>query len=117
MSPKVSLVIPCCNVERYVEQSVRSAMNQSLRNIEIICINDGSTDSTLSILQKLANEDSRICIIDKPNSGYGNSMNIGFDAAHGEYVGILESDDFIDELMLEVFYDLAKSNDAEVVKK
>ena len=116
MSPKVSLVIPCCNVEKYVEQSVRSAMSQSLRNIEIICINDGSTDSTLSILQKLADEDARIRIIDKPNSGYGNSMNVGFDAARGEYIGILESDDFIDEFMLEVHYDLAKANDADVVK-
>lgn len=116
MSPKVSLVVPCCNVEKYVEQSVRSAMNQTLRDIEIICINDGSTDSTLSILQKLADEDPRIRIIDKPNSGYGNSMNVGFDAARGEYIGILESDDFIDENMLESHYYLAKTNDVEVVK-
>ena len=116
MSPKISLVIPCCNVEKYVEQSVRSAMNQTLRDIEIICVNDGSTDSTLSILQKLAEEDERIKIIDKPNSGYGNSMNVGFDAARGEYIGILESDDFIEENMLELHYYLAKTNDVEVVK-
>lgn len=116
MSPKISLVVPCCNVEKYVEQSVRSAMNQTLRDIEIICVNDGSTDSTLSILQKLAEEDERIKIIDKPNSGYGNSMNVGFDAARGEYIGILESDDFIEPNMLESHYYLAKTNDVEVVK-
>lgn len=116
MSPKVSLIIPCCNVERYVEQCVRSAMNQSLRSIEIICVNDGSTDSTLSILQRLAHEDARIQIIDKKNTGYGNSMNVGFDAARGEFIGILESDDFINEFMLETLYDLAKTNDAQVAK-
>ena len=78
MAPKVSIVIPCCNVEKYVEQCVRSAMEQTLDDIEIICVNDGSTDSTLSILQSLAREDERISIIDKPNTGYGNSMNVGF---------------------------------------
>lgn len=114
--PKVSLVIPCCNVERYVEKCVRSAMEQTLEDIEIICVNDGSTDGTLSILKTLAQEDFRISIIDKPNTGYGNSMNIGFDVASGEYVGILESDDFIDDDMLEVHYRIAKENNLDVVK-
>lgn len=116
MSPKISLVIPCYNVENYVEQTVRSAMNQTFRDIEIICVNDGSTDSTLSILRRLAAEDPRIIIIDKVNSGYGNSMNIGFDAARGEFLGILESDDFVDNDMLEAHYYLAKANNVEVVK-
>ena len=116
MSPKVSLVIPCCNVERYVEQCVRSAMAQTLEDIELICVNDGSTDSTLSILEKLAAEDGRIRIIDKPNSGYGHSMNVGFDAAEGRYIGILESDDFIDPDMLEVHYRLAEEHELDVVK-
>ncbi|MBQ6455003.1 MAG: glycosyltransferase [Eggerthellaceae bacterium] len=116
MDPKVSLVIPCCNVERYVEQCVRSAMGQTLSDIEIICVNDGSTDGTLAVLERLAAEDKRIRIIDKPNTGYGNSMNVGFDAARGEYLGILESDDFIEPDMLETHYSLAKEHDAEVVK-
>ena len=116
MTPEVSLVIPCCNVERYVEQCVRSAMAQTLQNIEIICVNDGSTDSTLEVLQKLAVEDERIRIIDKPNSGYGNSMNVGFDAACGRYIGILESDDFIEPDMLQVHAELAEEHDLDVVK-
>ena len=91
-------------------------MNQTLRDIEMICVNDGSTDNTLAVLQKLAAEDDRISIIDKPNSGYGNSMNVGFDAARGEYIGILESDDFIDPTMLEVHYNLAREHNLDVVK-
>ena len=116
MDPKVSLVIPCYNVEKYVEQCVRSAMGQTLHDIEIICVNDGSTDSTPDILHALAAEDERIRVIDKPNSGYGNSMNVGFDAARGKYIGILESDDFIDPDMLAVHYDVAERADVEVVK-
>lgn len=116
MQPKVSLVIPCYNVEKYVEQCVRSAMVQTLQDIEIICVNDGSTDSTPDILHALAAEDGRIRVIDKPNTGYGNSMNVGFDAACGEYIGILESDDFIDRDMLATHYDVAKRADVEVVK-
>lgn len=114
--PKVSLVIPCCNVEKYVEQCVRSALAQTLTDIEIICVNDGSVDGTLDILKKLALEDERITIIDKPNSGYGHSMNVGFDAAQGDYIGILESDDFIDSNMLEDHYRVAIDHDLDVVK-
>ena len=116
MAPKVSIVIPCCNVEKYVEQCVRSAMEQTLDDIEIICVNDGSTDSTLSILQSLAHEDERISIIDKPNTGYGNSMNVGFDAARGDYLAILESDDFIDADMIETHYAIAAEHDLDAVK-
>lgn len=116
MLPKISLIIPCYNVERYVEKCVRSAMGQTMSDIEIICVNDGSTDGTLSLLQKLASEDKRIKIIDKPNSGYGNTMNVGFDAAQGEYIGILESDDFIKPDMLEKHYTIARKNNLDVVK-
>ena len=116
MSPKVSLVVPCFNVERYVEQCVRSAMAQTLRDIEIICVNDGSTDGTLDILEKLASEDERIRIIDKPNSGYGASMNKGFDAATGRYIGILESDDFVEPDMLEKHFEVAERHGLDVVK-
>ena len=116
MTPKVSLVIPCCNVERYVEQCVRSAMAQTLSELQIICVNDGSVDGTLDILNQLAAEDSRIEVIDKVNTGYGNSMNVGFDAATGEYIAVLESDDFIDDDMLQVHYDLAVKHNLDVVK-
>lgn len=116
MAPKISLVIPCFNVEKYVRQCVESAQAQTLSDIEIICVNDGSTDGTLAVLQDLAAADPRIKILDKPNEGYGKTMNRGFDMATGEYIGILESDDFIDADMLADHYEAAKANDAEVVK-
>lgn len=115
-TPKVSVVIPCYNVEKYLRQCLDSVINQTLKELEIICVNDGSTDSTLSIIEEYAKNDERVKIIDKPNSGYGNSMNRGFDMATGEYIGIVESDDFIDADMYEHLYTAAVSNNAEVVK-
>jgi len=114
--PKVSVVIPCYNVEKYIRQCLDSVVKQTLSDIEIICVNDGSTDSTLSILQEYAKTDGRIHIISKENSGYGCSMNIGFDAAEGEYLGIVESDDYADPDMFEKLYDLAKKHDLDVAK-
>lgn len=116
MSPKVSLIVPCYNVEKYVRECLDSALAQTLRDIEIICVNDGSTDSTLSILEEFASEDARIKIIDKCNEGYGKSMNKGLMAATGDYIGILESDDFIEPETLEVLYTTAVEHEADVVK-
>lgn len=115
-SPKVSIVIPCYNVEKYLRQCLDSVVNQTLRDIEIICVNDGSKDSTLSIIQEYASKDDRVKIIDKPNGGYGESMNRGFDMATGEYIGIIESDDYADLDMFEKLYNCAKSHDLDVVK-
>ena len=98
---KVSILIPCYNVEKYIRQCLDSVVNQTLKDIEIICINDGSTDSTLDILRKYENRDNRIKVISKHNSGYGASMNIGLETAKGEYVGIVESDDFVEPNMFE----------------
>ncbi len=116
MSPTISLVVPCYNVEAYVEESLRTAMNQTFDDIEIICVNDGATDSTPDILRRLAAEDARIRIIDKPNTGYGNSMNIGFDAAVGDYLAIFEPDDLMEPEMLEVLHHIALDTGADVVK-
>lgn len=113
---KVSIVVPCCNVERFLNQCMDSIVSQSLKEIEIICINDGSKDGTLDILKAYAAQDSRIHIIDKPNSGYGDSMNRGIALAKGEYVGIVESDDYIEPEMFETLYSTAKKFDAEIVK-
>ena len=93
-APKVSILVPICNVERYLRQCLDGLVNQTLEDIEVICINDGSTDSSLSIIREYERRDQRIVVIDKPNSGYGDSMNRGIDTARGEYVGIVESDDF-----------------------
>lgn len=115
-SPKVSVVIPCYNVEKYLHQCLDSVINQTLKDIEIICVNDGSKDSTLSIIQEYAEKDSRIKVIDKPNGGYGESMNRGFDMATGEYIGIIESDDYADLDMFEKLYNCAKDNELDAVK-
>lgn len=114
--PKVSVLVPVYNVERYLSECLDSIVNQTLKDIEIICINDGSTDSSLSILEEYAKNDSRIKIIDKSNSGYGISMNIGLDNATGDYVGIIESDDFADLGMFETLYNMAVENKVDLVK-
>lgn len=113
---KVSVVIPMYNVEEYLEECIESTLNQSLEDIEIICVNDGSTDSSLSIARKFEKKDKRVKVIDKKNGGYGHTMNRGFDLAQGEYIAILESDDFMDTNMLEDLYMKAKENDLDFIK-
>ena len=114
--PVVSLLIPIYNVERYLPECLDSAMGQSLGDIEIICINDGSTDSSSDIIAQYAAKDHRIKVIDKPNSGYGCSMNMGLHVAAGDYIGILESDDFFDPDALETLCDAALKSGADVEK-
>ena len=114
--PKISIIVPIYNVEKYIRECLDSLVNQTLKDIEIICINDGSTDSCPQILEEYASRDSRIKVINKANSGYGASMNMGFAAATGEYIGIVESDDFVKTNMFEDLYNLAKENNADVVK-
>lgn len=113
---KVSILVPCCNVEAFLPQCLDSIVNQTLKNVEIICINDGSKDNTLAIIKRYAKNDKRIRIIDKPNSGYGDSMNKGLDLATGEYIGIVESDDFVEPNMFQILYAEAKKFDADIVK-
>lgn len=114
--PKVSILVPIYNVEKYLRECLDSLINQTLNDIEIICINDGSTDNCLQILKEYENKDYRIKIINKPNSGYGDSMNKGLAFASGEYVGIIESDDFTEKNMFEDLYKIAKNKNCEVVK-
>lgn len=113
---KVSVLTPVYNVEKYLVQCLESLLRQSLLDIELICINDGSTDRSLQILQEYAKKDPRIKVIDKENTGYGNSMNVGMQLARGEYIGIVESDDFAEFDMFERLYMLAIKNNADVVK-
>lgn len=115
-TPLVSVLVPVCNVEAYLRACICHLLAQTLEDIEIICIDDGSTDSSLAILTEYAQNDSRMKIISKPNSGYGDSMNKGLELARGKYVAIVESDDFIDEDALERLVALAEEHDVEVVK-
>ena len=114
--PKVSILVPCYNVEKYIRKCMDSVVNQTLKEIEVICINDGSNDNTLAILKEYAQKDNRIVIVDKSNSGYGDSMNQGLKKATGEYIGIVESDDFVEPDMFEKLYQLAINYQTDIVK-
>lgn len=115
-NPKVSILVPICNVERYLRECLDGLVNQTLEDIEIVCINDGSTDSSLSIIREYERRDQRVVVIDKPNSGYGDSMNKGIEIARGEYIGIVESDDFAVIDMFEKLYKTAKKDDLDIVR-
>lgn len=116
MKPKVSIIMPVYNTGDYLLTSMDSVIHQTLKDIEIICVNDGSTDSSLELLQRYAQNDPRIKIIDKKNGGYGHTMNRGIKHATGEYIGILEPDDFVDPEMFDKLYALAQQHSADIVK-
>lgn len=116
MQPKVSILVPTYNVEPYLVQCMDSIINQTLKEIEIICVNDGSTDNSLDILKSYAARDERIILIDKENGGYGKGMNIASSRATGEYIGIVEPDDYIPPRMYEELYDKAIDHDLDFVK-
>ena len=97
--PVVSVVVPIFNVERYLRQCLDSLVEQTLRDLEIICVDDGSTDSSGAIAAEYAVRDGRVRVISKANSGYGDSMNRGIAEARGRWIGICEPDDFCDKRM------------------
>lgn len=91
----ISVIMAVYNVEKYLEASVRSVMEQTYRNLEIICVNDGSTDSSLEILRRLQKEDKRIIVINKPNGGQGDARNVGLNYATAEWISFIDSDDIL----------------------
>lgn len=115
MDIKVSAIVSIYNTEKFLEKCIRSIMNQTLKEIEIICINDGSTDNSLEILKKLQKEDNRIIIIDKKNEGLTKARNIGIEKARGEYVSFIDSDDWIEKNMLEKMYFEAQKKELDLV--
>ena len=110
---KVSVIIPVYNVEPYLKQCMDSVVGQTLKDIEIICVDDGSTDGSLDILKEYATEDSRIQIIEQKNAGAGAARNNGMRHATGKYLSFLDSDDFFEPRMLEKAYDLAEKDQAD----
>ena len=114
--PKVSVIVPVYNVEPYLRECMDSIVRQTLKDIEIICVNDGSTDGSPEILKEYAGRDSRIVLVNKENGGYGMAMNIGLDRATGEYVGIVEPDDYVALTMYEDLYNAAREYDLDLVK-
>ena len=118
-APRVSVVVPIYNVERYLPGCLDAILGQTLSDIEVICVNDGSTDGSGEILASYAARDARIVALDGPNGGYGHAVNRGLDAARGEYVGIVEPDDLVDKHMYEELLHAATLPDgsrADVVK-
>lgn len=114
--PELSVVIPIYNAETYLREALDSVVAQTFKDLEIICVNDGSKDNSLKIVEEYAEKDSRFKIIDKPNSGYGASVNRGFDEASGEFVAIFEPDDILESNIYETLLEEAHKNNLDVVK-
>jgi len=112
--PKVSVIIPVYNLEKYVSRCLDSVIGQTLQDIEIICINDGSTDKSLDVLRDYETNDPRIRVFDKENRGQGVARNMGIGLAKGEYIGFVDGDDWVEADMYEAMYEAAKKNDADL---
>lgn len=113
---KVSVIVPVYNVAAYLSECLNSILNQTLEEIEVICIDDGSTDGSGEILDRYAEQDQRIKALHQKNRGYGGAMNAGLDVAAGEFIGIVESDDCIQPDMYETLYMVAVSEELDLVK-
>ena len=113
-SPKISVILSAYNEEKFIRKAIESVINQTLKDIEIIIINDGSTDSTLSIINGYANEDSRIVVVDQENIGLGAARNKGMKMANGEYITFLDGDDWFREDAFEISYNDAKAKDTDI---
>ena len=115
MEPLVSIIIPVYNVEAYLKQSLDSVINQTLKDIEIICVDDGSTDRSLEILKEYKEKDNRITILQQQNQYAGVARNTGLKVAKGKYLSFLDSDDIFELNMLESMYKKAEADKADIV--
>lgn len=114
--PKVSVVVPIYNVEKYLRECVDSILAQTLKDIEVILVDDGSPDGSPAIVDDYAKKDKRVVTVHRKNGGYSKAVNYGIEIAKGEYIGIIESDDWIEPDMYEKLYDSAKKYDTDVTK-
>lgn len=115
MNIKVSVVVPVYNAEKYLAKSIESMLSQSLKEIELILVNDGSKDKSLAICEEYAKRDSRIIVINKRNEGACIARNTGISIAKGKYIQLVDADDYIENNMLEEQYNLGEKTNAEVV--
>lgn len=111
---KISVVVPIYNVEKYLKECIESIINQTYKNLEIILVNDGSTDNSLLIAENFSKQDERIKLYSKPNGGLSDARNFGIDKATGDYIGFVDSDDKIFPEMFSVLHKLIKKNDADI---
>ena len=113
MSKKVSVIIPVYNVENYLHKCVTSIINQDYSNLEIILVNDGSTDNSLNICNELKNSDKRIVVIDKKNAGVSSARNVGIDKSTGDFITFIDADDWLEPDFVSYMLKLIDSNSAE----
>ena len=114
MNDLISIIVPVYNVEKYIEKCVNSIINQTYRNIEIILVDDGSKDRSGEICDELKLKDNRIKIIHKQNGGLSDARNAGMKIANGNYIGFVDSDDYIKEDMFETLYELCKKYNSDI---
>ncbi len=114
--PAISVIIPVYNVEPYLRECLDSVVNQTFRDLEIICVNDGSTDGSAAILEEYAAKDSRVQIVTKENGGLNSARNAGLERVTGEYFAIVDSDDWLDLTAYEKAYIRAKESDADMTQ-
>lgn len=112
--PLISIIIPIYNVEKYLDRCINSVINQTLTDIEIILINDGSTDKSLEICNKYAERDERIILINQNNLGASVARNKRLDIAKGYWIGFIDRDDYIEHNMYEILYDNAIKNNVDI---
>lgn len=112
---KVSIIVPVYNVEQYLDRCLKSLVNQTMKDIEILIINDGTLDNSMDVCEKYAKLDNRIKIYNKENEGLGLTRNYGITRAIGEYVCFVDSDDYVDINMCEILYNSAKKYDADAI--
>ena len=113
--PKISIIVPVYNVENYIEKCIKSIIEQTFKDFELILINDGSIDNSGCICDKYLNIDNRIKVIHKKNTGVSNTRNLGLKIATGDYIGFVDADDFIDRLMYEKLYDESLKNNSDII--
>ena len=115
MNNLISVIIPAYNAEQYIERCLESVVKQTYKNLEIIVVDDGSTDNTGDICEQYAKRDKRILVIHQQNKGLTRSRKVGITLSKGEYIGFVDSDDWIDEDMYEYLYQNMLKFDAQVV--
>ena len=116
MEPQISIIVPVYNTGQFIPKCIKSIINQTYRHLEIIIIDDGSTDNSLEICKNYADMDSRIILIHKDNEGVSSARNIGIEAATGKYISFVDSDDYISPIMYEKLLEAIEENHADVAE-
>ncbi len=115
MKPKISIIVPVYNCEKYLDEAIKSVLNQTLRELEVIIVNDGSTDNSLDIANKYSSIDNRVKVLTQDNQGVSAARNLGLEAAKGEYIGFIDGDDWIESDMYKTLYSIAIKENVDLV--